>query len=68
MMSDIKQKWFNALDKQHQVLSLNEKIMAKLDKVNDVQHELGLIIDKITHQIETKEVDEVNGQSACMII
>lgn len=36
MMSDIKQKWFNALDKQHQVLTLNEKIIAKLDKVNDV--------------------------------
>lgn len=41
LMADIKTKWFTALDKQHYAMTLNDKITSKLDKVNEVQAELG---------------------------
>lgn len=47
---------------------MNEKITRKLDKVNEVQRELGSLIDEITQEIEQKDVDEVQGESACMFI
>ena len=59
MMGDIKVKWFTALDKQHYSLMLNEKITNKLDKVNSVQGELGVLIDEITQEIEKKDIDDV---------
>jgi len=37
LMSEIKQKWFTSLDRQHYSMTLNEKITLKLDKVNIVQ-------------------------------
>ena len=68
MMSDVKLKWFAALDKQHYAQTLNDKITKKLDKVNEVQGQLGVLIDEITDEIEHKDVDDVLGESACMFI
>lgn len=68
MMGEIKLKWFTALDKQHYSLMLNEKITKKLEKVNDMQGELGVIIDEITQEIERRDIDDVQGESACMLI
>lgn len=67
-MAEIKQKWFTALDKQHYAKTLNDKITRKLEKVNGVQSELNILIDDITQEIELNDVDEVCGESACMLI
>lgn len=68
MMNHIKQKWFEVLDEQHQAEMLNERIIAKLGKVSDVQEMMGTLIDEITFQIDQNEVDEVEGESADMMI
>lgn len=68
MMADVKDKWFQALDKQQYAVTLNDKITKKLDKVNEVQRVLGVLIDDITNEIEQKDVDDVLGESACMFI
>ena len=47
---------------------LNEKIIGKLDKVSQVQDALGRLIDDITIQIDQNEVDEVEGESADMML
>lgn len=47
---------------------LNERIIAKLGKVSDVQEMMGTLIDEITFQIDQNEVDEVEGESADMMI
>jgi hypothetical protein len=68
MMNHIKQKWFEVLDEQHQAEMLNERIISKLSKVSDVQEAMGMLIDEITFQIDQYEVDEVEGESADMMI
>ena len=68
MLSHIKQKWFEVLDQQHSSEMLNEKIIGKLDKVTEVQEELGRLIDDITFQIDQNEVDEVDGESSDMML
>lgn len=56
------------MDEQHQAEMLNERIIAKLGKVSDVQEMMGTLIDEITFQIDQNEVDEVEGESADMMI
>lgn len=47
---------------------LNEKIVGKLGRVADVQEQMGTLIDEITFHIDKNEVDEIEGESADMMI
>lgn len=68
MVSDIRKKWYEALDKQHESDLLQEKILHKLDKVSKVQGEVANLIDAITNAFDTHTVDDVEGESADMMI
>lgn len=67
-LDDIKKTWFEALKQQDYESRLGERIGRKIDKVDALQADVATIIDELSLNIQSYDVQDVNGASSDMTI
>ncbi len=68
ILSEVKVRWFEALDMQESSDQLQRKIEKKLDKLVATRKEVSDLVDAISLHVQVCEAVDVNGDSSDMMV